>query len=89
MVLEKEIFEEFIDNPRDLYKIEKSIKLNLKDYSDEKHVEIVKILTSENESIIVLSNTLTYQSHVPYQSLLIPMRVRYILYNICRQSYLE
>ena len=51
-----------------LFKVEKSVRLNLKDYKHEdKHVDIVKIITvKDNLSVILISETLSYQAHVPF-----------------------
>ena len=48
----------------------------MKDYtSEERHVDLVKITTKDNVSILVVSETLSYQAHVPFQTLLLPLRV--------------
>lgn len=59
-----------------LYKIEKSVRLNLKDYKGEsRHVDLVKVTSQGGVSVLVISDTLSYQSHVPFQTLLLPMRI--------------
>jgi len=65
MVLERESFEIFI-GMKDHYTLEKAVRFNLKDYKFEKHVDLVRITTRDNVTILVLSDTLTYQSHVPF-----------------------
>ncbi len=75
-ILEKEAFEILIDELKDLYTIDKTVRFNLKDYKEEKHVDVLKITSmKDNLSLLVISETLTYQSHVPFQTLLLPMRV--------------
>jgi hypothetical protein len=50
-----------------LYKIEKSVRLNLKDYKGEsRHVDLVKVTSQSGVSALVISDTLSYQSHVPF-----------------------
>lgn len=73
-VLERQSFEVLINDMRDDYTIEKIVRLNLTDYHNGKHVFIVKIV-KDTKSMLVISDTLTYQSHVPFQTLLLPMRV--------------
>lgn len=49
------------------YKVEKSVRLNLKDYKGEdKHVDLVKITSKDGLSVLIVSDTLAYQSHVPF-----------------------
>lgn len=49
------------------YRIDKSVRLNLKDYkSEEVHVDIVKVTNPSGLSLLILSETLNYQSHVPF-----------------------
>ena len=60
------------------YKVEKSVRLNLKDYKsegDNKHVDLVKVTSKGGVSVLLLSATLSYQSHVPFQTLMLPMRI--------------
>lgn len=63
-VLERESFEILFTDLKDQFTIEKSVQLNLKDYGN-KEVYIVKI-TREGKSLLIISDTLTYQSHVPF-----------------------
>jgi len=59
------------------FKIDKSVRLNLKDYKSEvdKHVDIVKVTSRSGVSVILLSDTLSYQTNVPFQTLMLPMRI--------------
>ena len=60
-----------------LYKIEKSVRLNLKDYKGEsRHVDLVKVTSQGGVSVLVISDTLSYQSHVPFQTLLHCLRIQ-------------
>ena len=43
--------------------------------SVKKHVDLVKITTTSGQTFTIISETLSYQSHVPFQSLMLPMRV--------------
>jgi len=78
-VFEKETYETFVHDlvqGANLYKIEKSVLLNLKDYKGEsRHVDLVKVTSQGGVSVLVISDTLSYQSHVPFQTLLLPMRI--------------
>lgn len=65
-VFERESYETLIHDLGHTFKIEKAVRLNLKDYkSEEVHVDLVKITFGEKLSILIVSETLTYQSHVP------------------------
>lgn len=79
-VFERETYETFVHDlvqTAGAYKIEKSVRLNLKDYKGEdKHVDLVKVTSQGGLSVLIVSETMTYQSHVPFQTLLLPMRVR-------------
>jgi hypothetical protein len=78
-VFERETYESFIHDlvqGAGAYKVEKSVRLNIKDYKGEaKHVELVKVTSQGGVSVLVISDTLSYQSHVPFQTLLLPMRI--------------
>lgn len=64
------------------FKIEKSVRLNMKDYiAEDKHVDLVKINTKDNVSILVVSETLSYQAHVQFQTLMLPLRVSLQTFN--------
>lgn len=76
VVFERETYEIFIRDLGDHYKIEKAVRLNLKDYKDNKHVDILRITTKDGVDLLVISDTLKYQTHVPFQTLLLPMRVK-------------
>jgi hypothetical protein len=49
----------------DVITIEKAVRLNLTDYGNNKHVFIVKVI-KDGKPLLVISDTLTYQSHVPF-----------------------
>ena len=67
VIFERESYEIFINDLSGHYHIEKSVRLNLKDYkTEEKHVDFVKITTQDNLSVLIISETLHYQSHVPF-----------------------
>ena len=87
VVFERETFEVFINEQAgSAFKIEKAVRLNLKEYkcSADKHVDLIKITTTKDATpILVLSETLTYQMHVPFQTLLLPMRIA-ILGSECK-----
>lgn len=77
-VFERESFETFVHDvvAQGNYHIEKSVRLNLKDYKNEtKHVDLVKVTSKGGIHVLVLSETTTYQSNVPFQTLLLPMRI--------------
>lgn len=77
VVFERETFEALFSEGGSLFKVEKAVRLNLKDYKHEaRHVDLVKITTTKGgQSVLVVSETLSYQSHVPFQTLLLPLRV--------------
>jgi hypothetical protein len=68
-VFERETYETFVNDlvkSAGLYKIDKSVRLNLKDYKGEnKHVDLVKVTSQGGVSVLIISDTLSYQSHVP------------------------
>jgi len=78
-VFERETYESFIHDlvqGAGAYKVEKSVRLNIKDYkTEDKHVDLVKVTSQGGVSVLLLSETMTYQSHVPFQTLLLPMRI--------------
>lgn len=48
----------------------------MKDYKlEDKHVDLVKVTSKDGVSVLILSETTTYQSNVPFQTLLLPMRI--------------
>jgi len=68
-VFERETYETFVHElvEAGLYKIEKSVRLNIKDYKGEdKHVDLVKVTSKDGVSVLIISETMTYQSHVPF-----------------------
>jgi hypothetical protein len=71
-VFERESYQVFIHDVvsaagGDNYKIEKSVRLNLKDYKlEDKHVDMVKVTSKDGVSVLILSETTTYQSNVPF-----------------------
>ena len=59
-----------------LLNVEAAVRLNLKDYRDEDtHVNLVKVTTPTGQTLTIVSETLLYQSHVPFQTLMLPLRV--------------
>ncbi len=89
LVLENEAYEVFITDLSDTYTIEAAILLHLKDYGLGKTMDLVKVKTNAGATVIVMSDTLGYQTHVPYQALLAPIRVRIIYHNYFRLLFLE
>ncbi|CDW84928.1 purine nucleoside phosphorylase [Stylonychia lemnae] len=75
LVLEKETYEVFMNDLSENFTLDKKIRFNLLDYHTEESVDVLKITTKNGVSIIVLSQTLTYQSNVPFQTSLLPMRL--------------
>ena len=74
IALERETFEVIMTHHKDSFKIEKAIKFHLKDYKKEKSVIILKI-NKDGKTILLISELLNYQSHVPFQTLLLTIRV--------------
>ncbi len=77
-VFERESYETFVHDviSQGNFHIEKSVRLNLKDYKNElKHVDLTKVTSKAGVNVLVLSETTTYQSNVPFQTLLLPMRI--------------
>lgn len=64
-ILERTSFEVLITDLSSEFTIEKVVRLNLTDYSEDKHVYIVKI-NKDGKSLLIISDTLSYQSHVPF-----------------------
>ena len=77
LMFEKESFEILMTDHKNSFTIEKAVKLNLKDYNDSKSVSILKV-SKDGKSALVLSDHLTYQSNVPFQSIMLPTRVSFI-----------
>jgi len=75
LVLERESYEVFINHLSEEYQLENAVQIHLKDYHSPMTVDLVKIQSKQGSKIVVVSETLTYQSHVPYQTLMLPMRV--------------
>ncbi len=65
VIFEQETFDVLLADHQDKFTIVKAVKLNLKDYNHGKSVTILKI-RREGKSILLLSDHLTYQSHVPF-----------------------
>ena len=65
ILLERESFDVLINEHKDLFTLDKAVKFNLKDYGNDKHAFIVKI-THKDRSFLVVSDLLSYQSHVPF-----------------------
>lgn len=78
VVFERETFEVFMSEmSKTHFDIDSVVRLNLKDYKTErKHVDLVKVTSKDGVSILLVSETLSYQAHVPFQTLLLPIRVR-------------
>ncbi len=65
-----------------VFKVEAAVRLNLKDYREEDtHVDLVKVSTPNGQAFTIVSETLSYQSHVPFQSLMLPLRVSFTKIN--------
>ena len=63
VILERESYESFVHDvvPGGHYAIEKSVRLNLKDYRNEKkHVDLTKVTSKDGVSMLILSETTTY-----------------------------
>lgn len=73
-VLERQSFEVLVNDLKDDITIEKVVRLNLLDYGKDKHTYIAKVV-KDGQPVLIISDTLSYQSHVPFQSILLPMRV--------------
>lgn len=81
VVFERETFEIVMHELAGSFKVEAAVRLNLKDYREaDKHVDLVKVTTTSGQTFTIVSETLSYQSHVPFQSLMLPMRVSPIPY---------
>ena len=81
-VFERETFEVVMHELAGSFKVEASVRLNLKDYRDtDKHVDLVKVSTNAGQTFTIVSETLSYQSHVPFQSLMLPLRVSHLKFN--------
>lgn len=79
VVVERETFEVFFNELAEHFTVEKAVRLNLKDYkTEERSVSLVKVLSKEGLPVLIISETLNYQSHVPFQTLLLPMRIAII-----------
>ena len=67
VVFEQETFDVIMTTPemKDQFVVEKAVLLNLTDYPDCKKVSILRISKGDRK-ILVISNTLGYQSHVPF-----------------------
>jgi len=59
ILFERESFEVLISDYKDLFTIEKAVKLNLKDYKDGKSVSILKI-NKDGKTLLIVSDLLTY-----------------------------
>ena len=76
VVFERETFEVVMHELAGSFKVEGAVRLNLKDYREtDKHVDLVKVSTNAGQTFTIVSETLSYQSHVPFQSLMLPLRV--------------
>ena len=59
LVLEKESYDVLLTELKDQFTIEKAVKLHLKDYKEEKTIDILKIKRGD-KFILIISDTLTY-----------------------------
>lgn len=75
LILERESFDVMMTSLSDLFSLEKTVQFNLVDFPYKKTVDAIKIQTKEGLPIVVVSEMLTYQSNVPFQTALLPMRV--------------
>jgi hypothetical protein len=67
VVFERETYEVFMNENKDAYNLEKAVRLNIKDYKiEDKHVDLVKISTHDGQTILIISETLSYQTQVPF-----------------------
>lgn len=58
-MFEKESFEILMEDLKGEFKIDKAVKLNLKDYGEKKSIAILKII-KDNKSALVISDHLNY-----------------------------
>lgn len=68
-VFERETYETFVHDvvAQGNFHIEKAVRLNLKDYKNEsKHVDLTKVSSKSGTSVLLISETTTYQSNVPF-----------------------
>ena len=66
-MFERETYETFMNDLTEKFTVVKSVHLNLKDYkTEEKSVDLVLINTKDGLPVLVVSETLGYQSHVPF-----------------------
>lgn len=75
LILERESFDVMMTSLSDLFSLEKTVQFNLVDFPYKKTVDAIKIQTKEGLPIVVVSEMLTYQSNVPFQTALLPMRI--------------
>jgi hypothetical protein len=76
VVFERETYETFMNDIADQHTVSKAVRLNLKDYkTEDKSVDLVLVNTKDSLPVLVVSETLAYQSHVPFQTLLLPLRI--------------
>ena len=68
VIFERETFEVAMHElSGSVFKVEAAVRLNLKDYREEDtHVDLVKVSTSSGQAFTIVSETLSYQSHVPF-----------------------
>lgn len=59
LLFEKESFEILMEDLKGEFKIDKAVKLNLKDYGEKKSIAILKII-KDNKSALVISDHLNY-----------------------------
>lgn len=67
VIFERETFEVVMTELAGSFKVIAAVRLNLKDYKDaDKHVDLLKVTTASGQTFSIISETLSYQSHVPF-----------------------
>ena len=82
VVLDKELDSVITENHSDLFDREVTVSLHLTDYPHDKNhdshkrVQVTRVLTkgTNPQKLVLIQDTLTYQVHVPYQSIMLPIR---------------
>lgn len=68
-VLERESYETFIHDivKQGKYYIDKAVRINLIEYkSEDKHLDFTKVTSDNGTSVLLISETTTFQSNVPF-----------------------
>lgn len=70
VVFERETYEVFITDltkKTKNYSVYRAVRLNLKDYKgEERHVDLVKVKHDDGTTVLIVSEMMSYQSHVPF-----------------------